>query len=122
MTFRPGDDCDGAIPFGELKVQSPSGPETPSIVDLLMADAAQSGNRTLRVIGSADAQPLSAAKRAKYGNNVGLALARAHCIAGQAQATLAQKGLFLSTVVSVRSSGPVGPSDEDRVVMLRLIP
>ena len=122
VSFRPGEDCAEAIPFDKRVIQSPTGTGTASLVELLMTEAMQSGNRTLRVIGSADAQPLSPAKRTKYGNNVGLALARAYCIAGQAQTTLAQRGVFLSTAVSVRSSGPIGPSASDRAVTLRLIP
>jgi hypothetical protein len=110
------------FPSGRACTTSPESPSLQATIGTLAAGLRVNGHLTLRVTGSADTQPLGIEARQIYGNNVGLALARAHCVAGAVQSQLAVKGLYVSTVVAVRGPRDRRQADTDRSVEIRSEP
>ena len=95
----------------------PTGP----LVDDLAAQLLSSGHRRLDVVGSATVQALGAQARSTFGNNVGLALERAQCVARILQTQLALKGIYVRTEVSVRRPEYLDPTAvTDRAVEVRV--
>ena len=117
--FAPGQACRANSETPPLK--SGATGETVSI-EALASRMREGGNRVLRVIGSADSQVLGEEARKLYGNDVSLALARAHCVAGALQTQLALKGVYVQTTVGVRGPAQRVPADLDRTVEIQPLP
>jgi hypothetical protein len=66
----------------------------------------------VRIVGVADAMPISARQENEFGNDVGLALARARCVAGWLTDSLATQGMHVEMTLAVRD--PTDRSAEAR--------
>ena len=101
VRFGPGQSC----PTGRVKpfdiLSNATGNFTS--VEVLANIIREGGVSKLRIVGSADVAPLNEGAKRPYGNNVGLALNRAYCVAGDLQAALAEHQVYIGTEVSVRA-------------------
>ena len=75
----------------------------------------------LRIVGSADVVALKGTPKRNYGNNAGLALNRAYCVAGELQAALTEQSVDVDTVVTVRGPNEQTAATADRSVEIRLM-
>jgi hypothetical protein len=74
-------------------------------------------------IASADVRPLGAARRAKHGNNIGLAFDRAQCVADGITHELSSRGIQVQIDVRVRDVRDRGKASvNDRVVTVEWSP
>lgn len=96
-------------------------------VAAIVNQAVASGAPRIIVVGSADRMPIADAGSVAFGNNTGLALARARCVAGWISEALARRAV--SSIIDVRvrdaavrtvSARAVGAA-EDRVVEVWLL-
>jgi hypothetical protein len=84
--------------------------------------------KTVLIVGSADAVPVRASLPKLYGNNIGLSLARARCVAGWLNQELAVRGVHVEIMFSVRDADGRTPyareagNPADRVVRITSLP
>jgi hypothetical protein len=89
------------------------------VADSVSKSAARSGIS----IGSADVTPLTPKLRGIYGNNVGLAFARANCIAERIENELVSRGIQVKIEPRVRNiMSREKASGDDRVVLVSWVP
>jgi hypothetical protein len=100
------------------------------IAEMKNAAATIRDNRVRKVLveGSADAVPIGASLAELYGNNTGLALSRARCVAGWLSQSLAAQGAHVEIVIGVRDAVGRTPhhlhfgNGEDREVAIDSLP
>jgi hypothetical protein len=77
-----------------------------------------------RVVGITDSLPISKSAVGEFGNNSGLALARARCVAGWLTDSLATRGMHVEMTLAVRdpadrsSNARNNGTDRDRIVQI----
>lgn len=122
VTFSEGEACTSDDGMPPLERVGRSG-ITPLSLEMLASEIRGSTYRTLQITGSATIQPLGSRARGLYGNNAGLALERARCVARVVQSQLAAQTLYVRTDVTVRAPGNHAKAvKDDRVVNILLVP
>jgi hypothetical protein len=119
VTFASGQTCSDSNE--DLAPRSSTTGETVGL-DEMAAVIREAGATVLRVVGSTDSQVLGPESQRTFGNNVSLALSRAHCVAGRLQSGLATRGIYIQTAASVRGPSARTETYLDRAVEIRLLP
>jgi hypothetical protein len=117
VKFKPGLSCGAKAEVLQLYEN-----EQPKSIEELITRL-KSTYATVLVVGSADIQALSRDGRSRYGNNAGLALDRAECVARRLQAALVEQGVFVRMEVGVRRPGMFSKAVEaDRTADILVLP